>query len=129
MEDKKVSYQTVDDYIMQCTPEIQNILQNIRNVIKEEAPEVKEKISYQMPTFIFHGILVHFAAYQKHIGFYPAPSGIEQFEQDLAEYKHAKGSIQFPLHKPIPYDLIRRIVRFRVSENLQISQENPKSKK
>nr|WP_213016888.1 DUF1801 domain-containing protein [Desemzia sp. RIT 804] len=93
-------------------------MQKIRSIVKEEAPEIQEKISYGMPTFSFNGILVHFAAYKKHIGFYPTPSGISKFEEQLKNYKYAKGSVQFPLSKPIPYDLIRQIVKTRVKDNL-----------
>jgi len=96
---------------------VQPILQEIRAVIREAAPEATEKISYQMPTFYLNGNLVHFAAYQRHIGFYPTPSGTEQFEQELSAYKRAKGSVQFPLDQPMPYDLIRRMVQFRTAEN------------
>ena len=114
---------TIDEYIVQFPFEIQQILKEIREVIKEEAPLAEEKISYQMPTFAFYGNLVHFAAYSKHIGFYPAPSGIEAFKEELAKYKGAKGSVQFPVSSHIPYDLIRKIVRFRVEENLKAFQE------
>jgi len=108
---------TIDDYILQFPEDIQSILTQIRQVIKEAAPEAEEKISYQMPTFYLYGNLVHFAAYKNHIGFYPAPSGIEAFKEELAIYKGGKGSIQFPIAKPMPFDLIRKIVAFRVEEN------------
>ena len=91
-------------------------------MIKEAAPEATEKISYQMPTFYLHGNLVHFAAYKEHIGFYLSPSGIEAFKEEISSYKWAKGSVQFPLDKPIPYDLIRRITAYRVAENLEKSK-------
>ena len=87
--------------------------------IKESAPDAEEKISYQMPTFALHGNLVHFAAHKNHIGFYPTPSGIEAFKDELSEYKWAKGSVQFPLEKPLPYDLVSKIVKFRVAENIK----------
>lgn len=115
---KKVAL-TTDEYIAQFPPDVREILQNLRAVIKEAAPEATEKISYQMPTFYLNGNLVHFAAYARHIGFYPAPSGIEAFKEELSPYKGAKGSVQFPLDKPLPIDLIGRIVRFRVSENIK----------
>ncbi|NTW73222.1 MAG: hypothetical protein HGA49_13415, partial [Eubacteriaceae bacterium] len=92
-------------------------LQEIRETIRKAAPEATEKISYQMPTFYLNGNLVHFAAFTSHIGFYPAPSGVEVLKEELAPYLHAKGSIQFPLNQPLPLDLIRRIVEFRVIEN------------
>lgn len=107
----------IDEYIAGFPTEIQEILQKIRTVAQAAAPEATEKISYQMPTFYLNGNLVHFAAYKKHIGLYPAPSGVEAFQQELAPYLKAKGSIRFPLDKPIPYDLISQIVAYRVQEN------------
>jgi uncharacterized protein YdhG (YjbR/CyaY superfamily) len=117
MENNKVTYETIDEYIATFPSEIQEILTNIRTVIKEETPEATEKISYGMPTFVLEGNLVHFAAFKKHIGFYPTPSGIDAFQKELSQYQTAKGSIQFPLNKPIPYDLIRQIVKYRINEN------------
>src|SRR3954447_24753645 len=117
MEENKIRFSSIDEYILQFPPEVQEILANLRNVIKESAPEAVEKISYQMPTFALHGNLVHFAAYQKHIGFYPAASGIAAFTDKLLEYKTSKGAVQFPIDKPLPYELIKEIVRFRVDEN------------
>ncbi len=110
-------FKTIDEYIAVFPPEVQSILSNIREIIRETAPEATEKISYQMPTFYLNGNLVHFAAYHKHIGFYPTPSGIEAFQEELSKYKGAKGSVQFPLNQPIPYDLIRKIVLYRLEEN------------
>ncbi|RPI02302.1 MAG: hypothetical protein EHM72_04520 [Calditrichaeota bacterium] len=109
--------QSIDDYISQFPPQVQEILAELRRTIKEAAPEAEEKLSYQMPTFALHGNLVHFAAYKNHIGFYPAPSGIDSFREELSTYKGAKGSVQFPLNKPLPYELISRIVKFRAAEN------------
>lgn len=109
----------IDEYIAKFPIEVQEKLQKIRKIVRDAAPEATEKISYQMPTFYLYGNLVHFAAYKKHIGFYPTPSGITSFDEELAPYKRAKGSVIFPLDKPIPYDLIDKIVRFRVDENLQ----------
>ncbi|KWX71254.1 iron chaperone [Paenibacillus jilunlii] len=117
MEPVKITYESIDDYISQAPLEIREKLEAVRKVIHEAAPEAQEKISYQMPTFFLHGNLVHFAAFKKHIGFYPAPSGIEAFREELAQYKGAKGSVQFPLDKPLPLDLISRIVKFRAAEN------------
>lgn len=119
----------VDLYIRQFPEEVQVLLQEIRQLIKDAAPEAEEKISYQMPTFFLNGNLVHFAAYKNHIGFYPAPSGIEKFKQELSEYKSAKGSVQFPLTQPIPFDLIRKIVAFRVTENQTLSESKQKKSK
>jgi len=112
---------TIDDYISVFQPETQAILQQLREVVKGAAPEAEEKISYQMPTFYLNGNLVHFAAYSKHIGFYPTPSAIEAFSAQLKNYKHAKGSVQFPIDQPMPYVLIEQIVRFRVEENTKKS--------
>ncbi|MBI5352893.1 MAG: DUF1801 domain-containing protein [Chloroflexi bacterium] len=97
--------------------DIQKILEEVRAVIKAAAPDAVEKISYQMPTFFLNGNLVHFAAFKKHVGFYPTPSGIEAFKKELSIYEGAKGSVQFPLDKPMPLKLISRIVKFRVAEN------------
>ncbi len=116
---EKNTFDNIDDYISSFPEDVQVILEKIRAVIRDAAPDATEKISYQMPTFVLHGNLVHFAAYKKHIGFYPTPSGIETFKAELAAYKGAKGSVQFPLDQPIPYDLIGQITTFRVAENLE----------
>lgn len=97
-------------------------------MIKESAPDAEEKISYQMPTFALHGNLVHFAAHKNHIGFYPTPSGIEAFKEELSEYKGAKGSVQFPIDKSLPYELLSKIVKFRVAENIRKAQGSIKIK-
>ncbi len=120
---------TIDDYILQFEGETQKTLQDIRKCIKEAAPEATEKISYQMPTFVLQGNLVHFAAYARHIGFYPSPSGIEAFKEELSIYKWAKGSVQFPIDKPIPFNLIRRIVKFRAEENIELAKSKVLKKK
>lgn len=122
--EKNSSINTIDEYIAQYPKNIQEILNKIRAVIKEAAPEATEKISYQMPTFYLKGNLVHFAAFKTHIGFYPVPSGIEKFKEELAQYKGGKGSVQLPLDQPIPYDLIRRITLFRVEENLRSKKKS-----
>jgi uncharacterized protein YdhG (YjbR/CyaY superfamily) len=124
----KTSYNSIDEYIEQFPADIQIVLQEIRSVIKEAAPEATEKISYQMPTFFLQGNLVHFAAFKTHVGFYPVPSGIEKFKEELSQYKGGKGSVQFPLDKPMPMDLIRRIVLFRVEENLANAERKAKKK-
>lgn len=115
---------SIDEYIAGFPTDVQEILQRIRQVIREEAPAAQEAIRYRMPTFRLNGNLVHYAAFQNHIGFYPTPTGIAEFEQELAAYKGGKGSVQFPLNQPIPYDLIRRIVRFRVAENQAKAAKN-----
>jgi len=108
---------TIDEYILQFSPHVQEILKKLKNVIREAAPQAQEKISWSMPTFVLGKNLVHFAAFKNHIGFYPGPSGIEAFKIELSNYKGAKGSVQFPLDKPLPYELIGAIVKFRVAEN------------
>lgn len=129
MEGNKTDYKSIDDYISEFPPDIREILETLRKVIKEAAPDAKEKISYQMPTFELYGNLVHFAAHKNHIGFYPAPSGIDAFKNELSMYKGAKGSVQFPIEKPLPYELISNIVKFRVEENIKHAQEKLKKKK
>ena len=129
MEGNKITYKSIDDYILCYPPEVQEILKTLRKVIKESAPDAVEKISWQMPTFVLHGNLVHFAAHKNHIGFYPAPSGIEAFKHELSQYKGAKGSVQFPLNKPLPYDLISKIVKYRVAENIEKAEGKLKKKK
>jgi uncharacterized protein YdhG (YjbR/CyaY superfamily) len=125
--DKK-TFNSIDEYIASFPDEIQVKLKDLRDVIKATAPDAKEKISYQMPTFDLEGNLVHFAAHANHIGFYPTPSGIEKFKKELSVYEGAKGSVQFPLNKPIPFDLVREIVRFRVQENLEKAKLKRKKK-
>jgi uncharacterized protein YdhG (YjbR/CyaY superfamily) len=119
MTTKQTTPKDIDEYIARYPEDIQEILEKIRMTIREAAPEADERISYQIPTFALEGNLVHFAAYKNHIGFYPTPSGIEEFEEELSFYVGGKGSVKFPLDNPIPYDLITKIVRFRVKENLQ----------
>ena len=116
MGETTIKNETIDAYISSYDEVVQPILKELRRVIKQEAPDATEKISYQMPTFYLNGNLVHFAVQKNHIGFYPAPSGVAAFKEELTEYKTSKGAIQFPLTKPIPYELVRRIVRFRVEE-------------
>jgi uncharacterized protein YdhG (YjbR/CyaY superfamily) len=108
---------TVDEYIAGFPEDIQQLLQQVRQTIREAAPGAAETIKYAMPTFTLQGNLVHFAAFKNHIGFYPTPTGIAAFEAELSKYKGAKGSVQFPLGQPLPLDLIRKIVRFRVEES------------
>jgi uncharacterized protein YdhG (YjbR/CyaY superfamily) len=107
---------TIDEYLRNFPPDVQEILEKLRKLVHEVVPEAKEAMAYGIPTFTLNENLVHFAAFEHHIGFYPTPSGIAAFKKELALYKHAKGSVQFPLDQPIPYDLVRRIVEFRVKE-------------
>jgi uncharacterized protein YdhG (YjbR/CyaY superfamily) len=109
----------IDKYISGFPAEIQTMLEQIRMAIRKAAPQAEETIKYAMPTFVLNGNLVHFAAFKNHIGFYPVPSGIEAFKEELSVYKGAKGSVQFPLDKPMPLNLITKIVEFRVKENLE----------
>lgn len=111
----------VDQYISQFPPEIQERLHRLREMIRKAAPEAEETISYKMPTYRLNGNLVHFAAFKNHIGLYPTPSGIASFSEELAGYKGAKGSVQFPHSRPLPYDLIRRIMEYRVAENSRVN--------
>jgi uncharacterized protein YdhG (YjbR/CyaY superfamily) len=119
-------FQTIDEYIGTFPEDVQHILNELRQTIKEAAPEAQETINYQIPTFTLNGNLVHFAAFEKHIGFYPTPSGMEAFKQELSRYKGAKGSVQFPIDEPLPLPLIRRIVKYRVKENLARKQKKKK---
>jgi uncharacterized protein YdhG (YjbR/CyaY superfamily) len=108
---------SIDDYIREFSPETQRVLQEIRALIRAAAPDATETISYAIPTFDLDGRhLVHFAGYERHVGFYPTASGVAAFRDELKAYKSAKGSVQFPLAEPLPAHLIRRIVRFRVEE-------------
>jgi uncharacterized protein YdhG (YjbR/CyaY superfamily) len=119
MDNTRPAFSTIDEYIAGFPAEIQEKLREIRQVIHETAPEATEKISYQMPTFFLNGNLVHFAAFKSHIGFYPAPTGLDAFKEEIAQYPHSKGAVQFPFDRPIPFDLVRLIVMFRREENLK----------
>ena len=112
-------FKDINEFIADFPEDIQIILEKIRATIQQAAPDAKEAIKYGMPTFVLNGNLVHFAAYKNHIGFYPAPTGIDAFIEELAQYRTGKGTIQFPIDKPIPYDLIAKVVKFRVEENLK----------
>ncbi|MCZ7556374.1 MAG: DUF1801 domain-containing protein [Bacteroidia bacterium] len=118
----------IDEYIARFSPQIQEKLSEIRRIIREAAPDAKEKLSYQIPTFDLFGNLVHFAGYDHHIGFYPGSSGIARFRDEIAMYKNARGSVQFPLDRPLPAKLIRKIVLFRAEEN-RGKAGKPKSKR
>ena len=113
----KKQFKTIDEYIKTFPEDVQRILEKMRKTIRNAVPEAVEAISYQMPAFKLNGALVYFAAFKNHIGFYPTSSGIEEFKKELSPYKGGKGSVQFPIEKPIPYDLVKKIVIFRMKEN------------
>ena len=114
---EKMNCKTIDEYIARFPKNVQDVLEQLRKAIKLSAPESEETISYQMPAFKQKGILVYFAAFKNHIGFYPTPSGIEKFRKELSGHEFSKGAIKFPIDEPIPMDLISKIVKFRVKEN------------
>ncbi|TGK35056.1 hypothetical protein EHQ12_15765 [Leptospira gomenensis] len=116
MKHSPTNINSIDEYIGMFPGEVSAILSKLRETIRAAAPNAEEKISYQIPTFFLNRNLVHFAAFKRHIGFYPGASGIANFEKELSGYKTAKGSVQFPIEKPLPLSLIRKIVRFRVTE-------------
>jgi uncharacterized protein YdhG (YjbR/CyaY superfamily) len=110
---------TVDEYILSFPPAVQSILKKVRATVLKAAPQAEETMKYRLPTLVLNGNLVHFGAFKNHIGFYATPTGNEQFRRELSAYKGAKGSVQFPLSEPIPFNLISKIVRFRVRENME----------
>lgn len=116
---------SIDEYIAGFPEPVQQMLEQMRATIKKAAPGAEEAIKYAMPTFVFHGNLVHFAAFKNHIGFYPAPMGLEEFKKELSGYKGSKGAVQFPLDKPLPLTLIGKIVKYRV----KVTLEKEKAKK
>ena len=118
----------INEYIATFPEETQKLLEELRFIIKEAAPDAEEGISYQMPAFRLNGILVYFAAYKNHIGFYPTGTGIANFKDEIKAFKNSKGTVQFPLNNPLPIDLISKIVKFRVNENL-IKIKNSKTQK
>jgi uncharacterized protein YdhG (YjbR/CyaY superfamily) len=119
MESSKATPSTIDEYIQMFPGNVQALLVSLRQTIREAAPEAEETISYQIPTFKQNGILVHFAAFKKHIGFYPTPSGVEAFQEELSAYESSKGSVKFRMDQELPLDLVHRIVRSRVQQNLE----------
>jgi len=129
MESKKTGSVSVDEYIAACPKDIQVMLKELRATIKAAAPDAEEKISYQIPTFYLKGNLVHFGAFKDHIGFFPTPSGIEAFKTELSVYKGAKGTVQFPIDRPLPLKLVDKIVKFRVAENLKRAELKSGSRK
>jgi uncharacterized protein YdhG (YjbR/CyaY superfamily) len=128
MRTDQTAPKTIDEYVAGFPHDVQEILEKMRMTIRKAAPDAEEAIKYQMPTFTLKGNLVHFAAHTNHIGFYPTPTGIEEFKNELSVYETAKGTIRFPLDKPIPFDLISKIVKFRVKENLERAYARKKKK-
>ncbi|MEW5849650.1 MAG: DUF1801 domain-containing protein [Myxococcota bacterium] len=129
MKPRTAEITTIDEYIQQFPPKVRDLLSQMRSTIQRAAPESTEKISYQMPTFHYHGNLVHFAAHESHIGFYPTPSGITAFAAEMKKYKSAKGSVQFPIDEPLPLKLVAKIVKFRVAEMDEKQQTKARKKK
>ena len=126
MEKDQAIPATIDEYISGYPPAIREKLEALRKAIRGSAPDAKEKISYRMPAFEQNGILVYFAAFKDHISFFPTGSGVEAFKQELGDYKISKGTIQFPLDKPMPFELVSRIVKFRVAENVKKAESKIK---
>ena len=118
--------QNIDEYIASCAPEVQAILERIRITIRQAAPDAREVISYKIPAFTLHGILVYFAAFKQHIGLYPPVRGDAKLEKSISTYAGEKGNLQFPLDKPIPYRLIARIVKLRVKQNMSKARASKK---
>ncbi len=131
MDSNKVRFTSIDEYIATFPTEIQKILEELRATIKAAAPGAEEKISYQMPAFTFHGNLVYFAAHKNHIGFYPGTfvSVLQAFNNEISSYVDGKGTLQFPLNQPLPMDLISKIVKYRVGENLKKAELKPARKR
>ncbi len=129
MRTNQTAPKNIDEYIAAFSNDVQEILEKIRMTIREAAPDAEETMSYQMPTFTLQGkYLVYFAAYKKHVGLYPAPIGNEEFEEELSVYATGKGTLRFPFDKPIPFDLISKIVKFRVKEYLERAEAKRKKK-
>jgi len=116
-------FKTVDEYMSLLPPQTRALMQEMRGAIRKAAPSAEEVISYNIPAFRLQGMLVWYAAFEKHIGFYPRGSGIEAFQKELSGYKSAKGSVQFPIDEPLPLNLITKIVKYRLKENLQKAGE------
>ena len=128
MKTDQATPKNIDEYIAGFPQEVRGILKKIRATIRKAAPNAEEAIKYRMPSFVLKGNLVHFAAFKKHIGFYPTPTGIEKFKDELSVYEGAKGSVRFPLEEPVPFGLISKIVKLRVKENLEKAEARGKKK-
>lgn len=125
--DKSVA-NNIDEYIARYPADIQKLLQEVRKTIQAAAPQAEEAMAYGIPTFKLNGNLVHFGGFKQHIGFYPAPQGLEAFRKELSKYKGSKGAVQFPLDQPMPLALITRIVKYRVKQNQEKAKEKAKEK-
>ena len=128
MKKAEKQIETIDEYIASFTKRTQKILEEIRQAIRETAPDAEETISYQMPAFRLNGILVYFAAFKNHIGFYPTSSGVAAFKDELSQYEVSKGTIKFPLDQPVPINLIKKIVKCRVEETLDRKKAHQKNR-
>ena len=128
MRPDRAAPKNIDEYIADFPHDVQETLEKIRETIRKAAPDTEETISYQIPTFTLKGNLVHFAAFKKHIGFYPTSTGIEKFKNELSAYEMARGTVRFPLGQPVPFGLIVKIVKFRVRENLDRAEAKRKKK-
>jgi uncharacterized protein YdhG (YjbR/CyaY superfamily) len=129
MEANQPKFVSIDQYIAAYPKETQKLLEELRSTIKAAAPDVVEKITYQMPTFDLNGRhLVYFSAWKHHVGLYPVPAGDETFQREISQYKSAKSSLNFPIDKPLPVKLIRQFVKFRIAENRELSEINPNRK-
>ena len=129
MEGKRVAADTVDDYIAQQPESVRETLRQIRATIRETVPDAEERISYGIPGYYQHGQVIFFGAFPKHISIYPAPSGVPEFADDLARYQKGKGTFQFPLGEPIPYDLIVRLAQYRLAENMKKKKKKSQRRK
>ena len=125
---RMIAYKNIDEYIDAFPPAVQKTLEELRRTIKKAAPGAEEAIKYGIPTFVLNGNLVHFAAYKEHIGFYPAPMGIEEFRPETTRYESGKGTLKFPLDEPVPFDLVTRIVKYRVQKNVEKAESKRKKK-
>ena len=126
MRTRRTAPKNIDDNVAGFPDDIQEILEDIRTTIRKAAPDAEETIRYKMPAFIQKGLLISFAAYKKHIGLYPAPTGTERFNKELSPYRAAKSTVRFPLDKPVPFELITQIEKLRVKENLRKGKREAK---
>lgn len=129
MESKSKGFGSIDEYIASFPKATQTKLKQMRAAVRSAAPQAEEKIAYQIPTFYQEGNIVHFAAFKNHIGFYPAPRGLEKFKKELSKYEGTKGAVRFPMDKPLPLSLVRKITKYRLAENLKRAKEKSKKKK